>query len=392
LISQSLDDGMTEISWLDPLIILAKHKRLLFFIPCVFSVAVALYSLTLPNIYTATTKILPPQQSQSAAAGMLAQLSGLAGFAGAAGIKNPNDLYVAMLTSRTVADNIIHRFNLKEVLEQKYQSDARNLLAKKTRISAGKDGVIAIEVDDVDAQRAAEIANAYADELHKLTNVLAVTEASQRRLFFERQLVQAKDNLTRAEASAKQALQQGGVLQVEGQGRAMIEAAARLRGEITVKEVQIGAMQAFATELNPQLVAAREEIEAMRRALAKMERVRATDVRQNISRSEGQGIGNLGLLRDIKYYETIYELLAKQYEVAKIDEAKNASVIQVLDAAIEPERKSKPWRSLMVAIAAIVSGIFAVFLVFIIESFKKAKQDPAQATRLSKLRHYLLRL
>jgi len=172
----------------------------------------------------------------------------------------------------------------------------------------------------------------------------------------------------------------------------MIEAAARLRGEITVKEVQIGAMQAFATELNPQLVAAREEIEAMRRALAKMEGVRATDVRQNISRSEGQGIGNLGLLRDIKYYETIYELLAKQYEVAKIDEAKNASVIQVLDAAIEPERKSKPWRSLMVAIAAIVSGIFAVFLVFIIESFKKAKQDPAQATRLSKLRHYLLRL
>ena len=185
------------------------------------------------------------------------------------------------------------------------------------------------------------LANAYVDELFKLTNVLAVTEASQRRLFFERQFEQARDNLTKAEAAARQAMDKGGLVQVEGQGRAIIENTARLRGQITVKEVQIGAMRTFATDNNPDLKLAQQELESMKRELARIEGTSGSKS-GNGRENDSSGIDSVGLLRNVKYQETVYELLAKQFELAKIDEAKDSAVVQVMDKAIEPDRKSKP--------------------------------------------------
>src|SRR6266705_4477622 len=183
----SADD---EVSLLDLLIVLAKHKRIVLGVPFATAIAAAIISLLMPNIYTGTTRILPPQQSASAASALLNQLGGaLGGFGGLAGgvvgVRNPNDLYVGMLKSRTVADNLIARFDLNKVYQQELQSGTRNVLQGTTSIAAGRDGIITIEVDDKDPKRAAELANAYVDELMKLTRVLAVTEASQRRLFFE---------------------------------------------------------------------------------------------------------------------------------------------------------------------------------------------------------------
>src|SRR5712692_7381945 len=179
-----------EVSLLDLLIFLAKHKRLVVGVPFVVAIAATIISLLMSNIYTGTTRILPPQQSASAASALLNQLGGvLGGLGGAAGgalgIRNPNDLYVGMLKSRTVADNLITRFELDKVYGREYQSDTRRELEGRTSIVAGRDGIITIEVDDKDPKRAAELANTYVDELMKLTKVLAVTEASQRRLFFE---------------------------------------------------------------------------------------------------------------------------------------------------------------------------------------------------------------
>src|SRR5437899_55496 len=230
-----------EISLLDLLIVLAKHKRIVLGVPFVAAVVAAIISLLMPNVYTGTTRILPPQQSASAATAVLNQLGGalgggLAGVAGGAlGIRNPNDLYVGMLKSRTVADNMISRFELGKLYDEDRLSDVRKRLEKETTIAAGRDGIITIDVDDKDPKRAADMANAYVDELVKLTKVLAVTEASQRRLFFERQLLQAKDNLTAAEMVARQGLQKGGLAQVDAQGRSMIEVTARLRAQISVK-------------------------------------------------------------------------------------------------------------------------------------------------------------
>jgi uncharacterized protein involved in exopolysaccharide biosynthesis len=204
------------------------------------------------------------------------------------------------------------------------------------------------------------MANAYVDELLKLTQVLAVTDASQRRLFFERQFNQAKENLANAETLARQGLQQGGLVKVDDQGRTIVEATARLRAQITVKEVQIGAMRTFATDRNPDLQLAQQELESLRRELAKIEGA-GGGTGSVANGASAQGMDNLRLLRDVKYRELIFEALARQYELAKIDEAKDSPVVQVMDKAIEPDRKSKPVRSLIVLLSALAAGIVASF-------------------------------
>jgi uncharacterized protein involved in exopolysaccharide biosynthesis len=383
-----------EISLLDLLIVLAKHKRIVLGVPLVAAVAAAVISLLLPNIYTGTTRILPPQQSSSAATALLSQLGGalggLAGLAGgAAGIRNPNDLYVGMLKSRTVADNLISRFELGKVYDEDRLSDTRKRLEKETTIAAGRDGIITIDVDDKDPKRAAELANAYVEELVKLTKVLAVTEASQRRLFFERQLVQAKDSLTAAEIAARQGLQKGGLAQVDAQGRSMIEVTARLRAQVSVKEVQLGAMRTYAAEGNPELQRTQQELEALKRELSRIEGSSPVSVPGKGDSSGNAGLDNLGRLRDVKYYEFLYELLAKQYELAKIDEAKDATVIQVLDRAIEPDRKSKPMRSLITLLSAVLALFVSILWAFFREAAARVKADPVRASRLEALGGYL---
>ena len=381
-----------EVSLLDLLIVLAKHKRIVLGVPLVAGVGAAIISLLMPNTYTGTTRILPPQQSASAASALLNQLGGafggLLGAAGGALGRNPSDLYIGMLKSRTIADNLITRFELKKVYDQTLQSGARATLQGNTTIVAGRDGIIVIEVDDKDPARAAVLANAYVDELAKLTKVLAVTEASQRRLFFERQLIQAKDNLTAAEVAARQGLQKGGLAQVDAQGRSMIAVTARLRAEISAKEVQLGAMRTFAAEGNPELQRTQQELEALRKELARVEGTSPLATGKP-GEAGGSGLDNLGRLRDVKYYEFLYELLAKQYELAKIDEAKDATIIQVMDRAIEPDRKSKPRRALIVLLWASLALIGSILFAFAREAASRAGVDPQQFSRLETLRDYL---
>src|SRR6266496_2094545 len=388
----SSDDD--EVSLLDLLIVLAKRKRTVLGIPFVVAIAAVIISLLLPNIYTGTTRILPPQQSASAASALLSQLGGAVGglggaASGALGIRNPNDLYVGMLRSRTVADNLIARFDLNKIYREDIQSVTRSILQDKTTISAGRDGIISIEVDDKDPKRAAELANGYVEELMKLTRVLAVTEASQRRLFFERQLIQAKDNLTTAEIAARQGLQKGGLAQVDAQGRSMIEVTARLRAQISSKEVQLSAMRSFAAEGNPELQRTQDELQALRRELGRIEG--SLPVAGVGKGGEGghAGLDNLGRLRDVKYYEFLYELLAKQYELAKIDEAKDATIIQVMDKAIEPDRKSKPRRSLIILFSTLVALFASILWAFAREAAAWAQGNPKHVSRLKSLRDNL---
>ncbi len=390
--SSAADDD--EVSLLDLLIVLAKHKRIVLGLPAIAAIVAAVISFLLPNIYTGTTRILPPQQSASAASALLSQLGGavggLAGVAGGAlGIRSPNDLYVGMLKSRTVADNLIGRFDLNKVYDQKLESSTRNTLQSNTTIAAGRDGIITIDVDDKDPKRAADLANAYVDELMKLTKVLAVTEASQRRLFFERQLLQVKDNLTAAEMAARQGLQKGGLAQVDAQGRSMIEVTARLRAQISAKEVQIGSMRTFAAEGNPELQRTQQELEALRRELARIEGSSPIAAVGKGEASGSSGLDNLGRLRDVKYYEFLYELLAKQYELAKIDEAKDATIIQVMDQAIEPDRKSKPRRSLIVLLSTLVALFASILWAFAREAAAWAQGNPKHVSRLKSLRDNL---
>jgi tyrosine-protein kinase Etk/Wzc len=371
-----------EIRLIDIAIVMAKSRKAVIGFPLAVAILSALASLAIPNTYKATAKLLPPQQAQSGAAALLSQLGGISGMAGGvAGLKNPNDLYVGMLNSRTVADRLVERFRLRDVYDIESTEKARGELKENSMISAGRDGLITIEVEDKSPQLVAQIANGYVDELLKLTKVLAVTEASQRRIFFERQLELTKDNLAAAETKLKGALDTHGVVSVDGQSRAIVETVGRLRAQASAKEIQLSSMQAFVTPSNPAYKQVQEELSSLRAELSRLENGRADSIAATPSAGKTQGLENIKILRDVKYYQMLYELLAKQYEVARLDEAKDVSIIQVLDAAVVPERKSKPARFLIVLSSTLLALAGAIAYAFIKDTRERAMQNPAGAAR-----------
>jgi uncharacterized protein involved in exopolysaccharide biosynthesis len=379
-----------ETGMIDILITVAKHKRLLFGAPLFVAVLSAVLSFSLPNIYKATTKLLPPQQAQSSAAALLSQLGGVAGMAaGVASLKNPNDLYIAMLKSRTVADKLIGKFDLKRLYDVELQEQARKALEDSTSITSGKDGLITVEVESKDQKLVAQLANGYVAELASLTTTLAVTEASQRRVFFERQLELAKDNLAKAEMRLKGALDTHGVISVDAESRAMVEMAARLKARISAKEIQLSSMGAFVTANNPEYKMATEELASLRAELSKLENGRASGTRVTDGSRQQDGLENVKVLRDVKYYQMLYELLAKQYEVARLDEAKDASMIQVLDPAFEPERRFKPKRAVVVVVSTLIAFVFACLWVFISETKRKMLEVEGGAVQWAEFKKYL---
>jgi uncharacterized protein involved in exopolysaccharide biosynthesis len=378
---------------LDLLIFLTRHAKLLILMPLGAGVAAALISLALPNIYSGVTKILPPQQNQSAAALMLSQLGNAASLAGnALPIKNPNDLYVGMLKSRTVADSVIARFGLKELYERKTLEDTRRDLEERTSISHGRDGIITIRFEDPDPKRSAAVANAYVEELYKLTQTLAVTEAGQRRLFLEKQLKQTREGLSDAELALKKTQETTGLIKLDDQGRAIIEAVANLRAQIAAKEVEARAMSLFATERNPNYLRVQQELGGLRAELARMEKNTRSgpgDIFVPTGRVPEAGLEYLRRLREVKYYESVFELLAKQFEMAKIDEAREGAIVQVLDRAVEPEKKSRPHRARIVVITAILAFLAALVWALLRDAYAVARQDAEQQEKLATLQNLL---
>jgi uncharacterized protein involved in exopolysaccharide biosynthesis len=390
-----LSSGAGKRYLLDLAIILAKRKSLILRVTGAAAALSLIVSLLLPSYYTATTKILPPQQSQSVASAMLGQLGPLIGAAAGKdlGLRNPNDLYVAMLRSETVEDLLVEHFSLMSVYKEKLRTDARRRLESATEIVAGKDGVISVSVEDRDPKRAAEIANAYIAELTKLTKTLAVTEAAKQRLFFENEVRSANEELTTAEQALKQTEENTGIIQLDSQSKVMLQSYADLRAQVAAKEVQVQSMRSFATPENPRLIRAEQELSALRAQLARFEQgadsKSPADV--GLTKVPGAGLEYMRRLREVKYRETLLDLLTKQYEVARIDEAKDASIIQVLDPATQPERKSWPHRAIIVFLVTLLAFQISMIYAYVAESWQQAKEDPQYLARLQILRMYLSR-
>ena len=388
-----------ECNLVDLLIVLSRRQRVILRTTLAAAVLAAAVAFVLPNRYTAITNLLPPQQSQSLAASMIGQLGALGPMAAMAqkdlGLKNPNDLYVGMLRSRTVEDALIRRFDLLRVYRDKKMSDARRDLEGSSSIVVGKEGFVTISVEDKDRRRAAQIANAYVDELRRLTQDLSVTEAGQRRIFFERQLELAKNNLANAEQALKQTEQATGLIQLDGQAKAIIESVVKLRALMAAKEVELHAMRLFSTEQNPDVLLGEQQLSGLQAQLARLEKQRGGpgDIAGNVFGNVQVPVGNVpeaGLqyvrkLRDVKYAETIFELLAKQYEAARLDEAKTAAVIQVVDPAIEPDRRSSPQPTLIVVIATLMGFFGSAFYVLLAEALRRLRLNPDAAARLTTL-------
>lgn len=380
-----------EITVLDLFVVLAKHKRLMVALPFMAALLGALISLALPNLYTATTRIMPPAQSQSSLAGALLGSLGSTlggGIASSLNLQNPSDLYVGMLQSHSVQDALIRRFELGKLYAKDTLLETRKALLNTTSITVGKDGIIVLEVDDEDPRRAAALANAYVDELDRLTQTVSISDASRKRVYLEKQLRQAKDQLAVADLAMRGTMEKTGLIRLEDQGRAVIEAVAALRAQVAAREVHMSAMRLALTDGHPDLVRARQEFAVLRAELAKLERDNPSDARsvlQPAGKVPEVGLEWLRRLRDVKYHETLYEALAKQYEIARSDEAADSAQVQVLDRAGAPDDKSKPSRSLIAVLAGILGVIVASMIAFALE----ARQMPATADRLERLLGHL---
>jgi tyrosine-protein kinase Etk/Wzc len=361
-----------EISLLDLLQVIVDNLRLLVLGPLVCGLAALGYSFTIPPTYTAKTQFLPPQQQQSSAASMLASLGALGGMAGAAtGLKSPADQYVAFMKSVSVQDALIERFKLIEKYEAKLKTDARLALTGNVRIASGKDGLISVEVDDKDPKFAADLANAHVEELRSLLGRLAVTEAQQRRMFFEKQLAQNKDNLAKADLALKSSGINSSVL--KSSPASAVEAVARLKAGISVQEVKLGTMRNYLTESSPDFKQALSELASLKSQLTKAEK----------EEPASQGASDyVARYREFKYQETMFELFAKQFELAKVDESREGAVIQVLDLAEPPERKAKPKKAMIAIIAALASGFALLLFVFIRSALKSASQNQVTQHRI----------
>ena len=373
MVDMQVDD---EISLLDLLQVIVDNLRLLVLGPLACGLVVLGYSFTIPPTYTSKTQILPPQQHQSAAASMLASLGALGGLAGAAtGIKSPAEQYIVFMKSVSLQDALIDRFKLIDKYEAKLKTDARFALTGSVRIASGKDGLISVEVDDKDPKFAAALANAHVEELRNLLGRLAVTEAQQRRMFFEKQLQITKENLSKADVALKSSGINSSVL--KSSPSSAVEAVARLKAGISVQEVKLGSMRNYLTENSPEFKQAMNELGSLKAQLAKAEK----------EEPASQGASDyVARYREFKYQETMFELFAKQFELAKVDESREGAVIQVLDVAEPPERKAKPKKAMMAIITALASGFALLLFVFVKSALKNASQDEETKLKLSALR------
>jgi tyrosine-protein kinase Etk/Wzc len=392
--SQSLNDDQSvennlpiglqdddEISLLDLLQTIVDNLRLLVLGPLAVGLIALGISFLIPPTFTAKTQFLPPQQQQSAAAGMLASLGSLGGLAGvASGIKNPADQFIAYMKSATLQDSLIERFKLQERYEAKTKTDARSALSGSVRVASGKDGLMSVEVDDKDPKFAADLANAHVEELAKLLSKLATTEAQQRRLFFEKQLTLAKDKLIQSEIALKATGVSGSVL--KSNPASAVAAVAGLQASVTAQEVKLGAMRGYLAESAPDFKFAMNELTNLRTQLAKQEKGSpATSGKVTI---EGDYITKY---REFKYHETLFELFSKQFELAKVDEAREGALIQVLDVAEAPERKSKPKKSTIAIVATLASGFALILFVFVRQALTKANQDSEFEQKMLQLKN-----
>jgi tyrosine-protein kinase Etk/Wzc len=386
-------EQVENIRFPEPLIVLAKRKSFIFKFVGVAVILAIITVFLLPKTYTANAVIMPPQQNQSMAlTAMASQLGPLAAMAGKdLGLRNPSDIYIAMLRSRTVEDNLIDRFSLMSVYSKKLRIDACHRLEERTEITTEKGGTISISVQDRDPQRAANLANAYVDELEKLTKTLNVTEASKRRLFFEREVKMQNEELANAEVALKQTQEKTGLILLDSQSRALIGSLTSLRAGIAAQEVKVQVMRSFATAENPDLVMADQELATMRAQLERLERGQG---KRSIADVPIENVPTAGLeyvrkYRDVKYHEALFALLAKQYEAAKIDEARDALIVQQLDKALRPEKHSWPKRFITVLVATILALLIAIMAAFYLENLERANEDPHFAARLQLFQFYL---
>lgn len=368
-VSHNFED---EISFLDILITLGEAKKTItFFVGAAAFIAMLVNFLITP-IYTARTLVLlPPQQHSIATA--FANLGGMAAIGGTIGVKTPEEMYVAFFKSARVADVLIDRFDLKKHFQVSTQSKARNALSNITKVTADKkSGLITLEINHADPLISAELANAYVSAMQNLLSTLAVTEAQQRRLFLEGRLALVKSQLIAAEVALREMQSKSGLLSIDSITQGAMRSAVDLRAQIAQREVQLGVLRSFATLENADVLRLSAELAGLREQLSKLEQGQ-----QGLSSSTGKGLEAVRAYRELKYQEAVMDALVRQYEITKVDEAREGPLLQQVDIAVPPEQPSYPNQSLVFIFLTTVGALLGI-LFFLVRRYISMERNNNQ--------------
>ena len=384
-----------EFDLLDLLLVMAERKSTIILATFIGLFLGLVLVLLMHPVFTAKTVILPPEQGRSSAAliTQLGNLAALTGLGSSSGVKDPNDLYLGVLQSNTVQDGVIKRLGLMDAWHVRKPGEARAILTADSKFVSEKGGMISITIKDGDPNRAARIANAYVDELHDINSRLIIGEASLRRNFFGQQLALEKDRLTDAEIALQQTEESTGAIAPSGQTGVVIGQVASLQSQIISREVQLDTLRTSSTEQNPDVIRMNTEIEGLKARLRDMESIQKGRKPGDISltsRSLPQDqVMYLRKQRDVQYHTLIFDLIARQFEAARLDEAKASPVIQVLDPAEPPERKSGPSRGLWTIAFGILGFLFGCVRVVGAYVRSRVEADQGSAHRLNQFRRAL---
>jgi uncharacterized protein involved in exopolysaccharide biosynthesis len=369
-------DNSEERTLVELALPLMQHWKLLLITPLLAAGIGFGATYVVEPTFTAQTTLLPPEKPQSGSSAALQSLGALAGLAGVSGGKTTTDQFAALLQSVTIEDRLIEQFKLLQVYEKDFKVEARRELEKRVRINIGKkDGLLTIEVDDKDPQRAAAMANQHVEELRKLTSTLAVTEAQQRRAFFETQLKDTQAKLTQAQQALQGSGISAGALKTEP--KAAADSYAKLRAEVTSAQVRLQTLRGSMTDSAVEVRQQQAQLSALQGQLAALEK------------SSGESAPSsdyVSKYREFKYQETLMELMARQYELARVDESREGALIQVVDVATPPEKRSKPKRLFFTAGAGGAMLVLLLLFVYVRDNWRRAMTAPASVAALARLR------
>lgn len=379
-------------SLLDSAAIIIKYSRMIAGFTLVATLLSIIIVLLLPGIYTAKTLIIPSDDDKGAVGALMSQLGGLAGMAGGAiGAKSTGDLYITMLKSESIKDPIIDRFKLLDLYKVKFRTDAYKALDKNAVITLGKkDGVISIAVDDKDPKRAADLANAYVEELGKLAAGLNMTGAGKNRVFLEKRIAETRADLNRAEEALKEFQSKNKSISVTDQARATIEGVAQLRAQLAIKEVELGTLQRQYTENSQEVKSAKTVVANLRAQITGLEGKGhgGSSSIPNVGNLPQLGQLYLRLMRDFKIQEAVLEMLTKQFEATKMSEVKDQAPFQVLQKAKTQERKSKPARRKIIILTMLLSLFVSSSLAITLEMFRNLPEPDRKRWRSITRREY----
>jgi uncharacterized protein involved in exopolysaccharide biosynthesis len=382
--SQAQPENDQDFGFLDLLTMLGEGKWIVLGVTFIATVIGVVMSLVATPIFTSTAVIMPAQQggggSVAGALAQFAQVPGLGALGGIAGGKSSDQLYVALMRSQTIQDTLIKKHDLRKKWGSRAIEDARLSLTKAVSIGTDKlSGLINIAAKDPDPAFAAELANSHVEELHKMLDRVATTEAQQRRMFYESQITKTQTNLAAAELRYRQAQESSGIQVTSMLAESALRTSTELRAKITALEIQLQASSAFVTAKNPDAQRAASELAALRARLAQLEQGSGHTVATPRQQATMQAF------RELKVQEAMLDGFVRQLEIAKIDEAKEGVPVQIVDIAIPAEIRSTPQRTKMVTAAALIGLCTGVVLAFLRKGFRRLGRDEQSRTRMRML-------